>query len=140
MAAGGDPGGILGLLELIEEHRGAIEYDFRTRLHTPLASLPEAMGWDEAIRLIAILRRDPSSMIAAALEGWDHPVSREALILMDLFDLDMSINTDRKKGKPKPHPGRPFKVDGGKRERIGKAAARADVAAILNAHGHALPV
>jgi hypothetical protein len=95
-------------------------------------------------RLVAILRYDPSSAIAAALAGWDHPVSREALILMDLFDLDMQVATAGSKGsKAKPHPGRPYKTETEKTvRRHGNAAgrSRAEVVAILNAHGHALPV
>jgi hypothetical protein len=59
-------------------------------------------------RLVMIMRRDPSSAITAALEGWEHPVSREALILMDLFDLEAVINSGTR--KPKPHNGRPWKV------------------------------
>lgn len=81
-------GGIFGLLDLIEERRGALEYDFRTRFHIDLSTLPDPMGWDEAARLVTILRADPSSMLAAAVEGWDHPVSREVAVLMDLWDLE----------------------------------------------------
>lgn len=54
-----------------------------------------------------MLRADPTSATAAALEGWDHPISREALILMDLFDLEHRVNSTR---KPKPHPMRPWKA------------------------------
>lgn len=78
------------------------------------------MPWDEAVRLGAILRADPSSMLAAALEGWDHPISREALVLMDLFDLEHTVNT---KKPPKPHPGRPWK-DQGKKQRMGNVGRR----------------
>lgn len=46
------------------------------------------MGWDEALRLTKILRADPSSMIAAAEEGWDYPFTREAAILADLWNLE----------------------------------------------------
>ena len=101
------------------------------------------MGWGEAVGLVKILRADPSSMIAAALEGWSHPISREALILMDQFDLDMAAATSGSKGrKPKPHPGRPWKPSDKTVQKHGNTAgrSRAEVVAILNAHGHALPV
>ena len=81
MAGGRERGGIRGLLDLIEEHRAAIEYDFRTRLHLPLSAIPEDVGWDEAIRLIGVLRRDPESLTASSMEGWDYSMSREALLL-----------------------------------------------------------
>lgn len=65
------------------------------------------MTWGEAIRHAHTLASDPSSMIAAALHGWDHPVTREALALMDLFDLQHQIAWAQggKKGpRPKPYP------------------------------------
>lgn len=133
-------GKILGLLDLIEEHRAAIEYDFRSRFHLGLDALAVDIGWGEAIRLVGILRADPSSALAAAMEGWDHPISREALVLMDLFDLDMAVNAGKK--KPQPHPGRPWKSTDRTMQRHGNAGgrSRAEVAQILNAHGHNLPV
>ena len=98
----------------------------------------------EAARLVMILRADPSSMTAAALEGWDHPVSREALIAMDHFDLAMAAATagSRRGPKPKPHPGRPWKSSDRTTKKHGDVAGRtrAEVVAILNAHGHSLPV
>lgn len=142
MAGGGrEPGGILGLLELIEERPTAVAYDWRTRFHMGIEDLPEKMGWGEAVGHVRILRADPSSMIAAAIEGWTHPISREALILMDLYDLDMRVAVGGKKS-PKPHPGRPYSMDVKSRERKGDAGGRskAQVRDILNAHGHNLPV
>ena len=65
------------------------------------------MTWGEAIRDAHTVAADPSSMIAAALHGWDHPVTREALALMDLFDLQHQIAWAQggKKGpRPKPYP------------------------------------
>ena len=138
MAGGREPGGISGLLDLIEEHRGALEYDFRARFHLSLESVPEVVGWGEAVRLIRTLRADPSSGLAASFEGWDHPISREALILMDLFDLEMAVNAGKK--RPQPYP-RPWKQ---KRDvqRFGNTAgrSRAEVVAILNGLGHTIPV
>lgn len=139
MAEGCWLGGIVGLLDLIEEHRPALEYDFRARFHLGLECVPSDVGWGEALRLVRILRADPSSALAASFEGWDHPISREALILMDLFDLDMAVNAGKK--KPKPHPGRPWKQKGDV-QRYGNAGGRTreQVVAILNGMGHNLPV
>lgn len=87
------------------------------------------MEWGEAIRLISLLRRDPTSWVASELEGWDHPISREALILMDLFDLDHKVAAGKK--TPKPHPGRPWKNRSV--QRLGDVAGRTpdEVRAIL---------
>ena len=132
------PGKILGLLDLIEEHRAAVEYDFRSRFHLGLDAITVDVGWGEAIRLVGILRADPSSALAAAMEGWDHPISREALILMDLFDLDMAVNAGKKKPKPYPRPWKQ-KTNVQKHGNVG-GRTRAEIVAILNGVGHNLPV
>ena len=90
-----------------------------------------------------ILRNDPSSQIAAAIEGWDHPITREALALFDVYDVTVAANSDKRK-RPKPHPGRPFKLNAatqGERQR-GDAGGRSreEVIRILNSLGHNLPV
>lgn len=45
------------------------------------------MPLTEAGRLAAILSRDPSTRLCAAVNGWDYPFSREATVLADIFDL-----------------------------------------------------
>lgn len=119
-----EPGGIVALAGLIRAHRGAFEYDWRNRFHLPLTVVGDTMTWGEACRLARLLRGDPSSMLAAAIEGWDHPISREALAALDLFDLMVQVNSDPKKPKPKPHHGRPWKFDDVERTRRGNAAGR----------------
>lgn len=59
------------------------------------------MSWGEAHRLTRILAGDPSSQVCAALSGMDYPVGREAIVLMDLYDLQ---HTSKSKRKPKPYP------------------------------------
>jgi len=68
------------------------------------------MSWAESWRLFKELAIDPSSHIGAALGGYDYPLSREAAILADTFDLVIQINRDPKKPKPKPYP-RPWPED-----------------------------
>lgn len=95
------------------------------------------MEWGEAFRLIQILRADPSSMIAAAAEGWEYPMPREAAILADLYDLEHA-KAGAKNRVPYP---RPWKQKGDVRK-FGSTGGRtrAEVVEILNAHGHNLPV
>lgn len=133
-----EPGGIAALLELIEEHRGALEYDWRARFHLPLTVIGESMTFGEALRLIKLLRADTTSQIAAACEGWDFPTTREHLAILDLFDINVLANSDPKKGKPKPHSGRPMKIDDRMKSRRGNAAGRSpeQVRAILAEYGH----
>lgn len=59
------------------------------------------MTWGEAIRLTFVLAADPSTAIGAALAGWSHPTPREAIVLMDLYDLQ---HTSKSKRTPKPYP------------------------------------
>lgn len=92
-------------------------------------------------RLVTVLRKDPSSAIAATLEGWEYPVSREALILMDHYDLDRELNRDRKKGKAYRYP-RPYETDDRERTRHGNAAgqSQAEVIGRLRGRGQDAPV
>lgn len=65
------------------------------------------MSWGEAVRLTQRLAVDPSSHVGASLAGWDHPVSHDALTMMNLFDLTHQIawaQGGRKGSKPKPYP------------------------------------
>jgi hypothetical protein len=78
------------------------------------------MTWGEAARIIGILTADPSSALAASVAGWAHPISREALALYDIFDLEHMVNS---KKRPMPHPGRPGGSPDEKKQR-GNAAGR----------------
>ena len=118
-------GGILGLLDLIDEHRGALDYDFRARfpgLSNGVASMPDEVGWDEGIRLVRILGGDPSSQIAAAMNEWPHPVSHTDVILMDLWDMTAAAAHAGSKKQPPKYP-RVWKVKGDTFRR-GNAAGR----------------
>lgn len=66
-----------------------------------------------------VIRADPSSALAAAVEGWDHPVSREAAVLMDLWDLTAAATGTRRP----PRYERPWKA-ALETERHGNAAGR----------------
>ena len=128
-------GGTAGLLGLIKRDRGAVEYDLRQRFGLGLRDVGERITLAELARLVAILRNDPSSMIAASIEGWNYPMSREAAIFADLYDLQYA-KTGAKKRIQYP---RPWKRDKNT-QRYGNTGGRtrAEVIAILNAHGHAL--
>lgn len=132
---GRERGGIGELVGLSDAHPAAFAYDWRTRFGMPFAAVGLDMSWHEAVLLFQAMRSDPSSHIAAALEGWMNPISREALLLMDQFDLDHQIAAGKQ--KPKPHPGRPFAMDKNK-TRKGNAAGRsaAEMKAILADFGH----
>jgi hypothetical protein len=121
----GRPPFLLTLLGLIERHRGAFDYDWRTRFHLGVDEMPARMGWAEAWRLVQALVVDPSSHVAAAVNGWDFPTTREALTLADLYDAYASATFKKPKRYPRPWADKDVK-------RIGKTSLpQAQVRAIL---------
>jgi hypothetical protein len=97
------------------------------------------MSWDEAWHLMQGLLTDPTSRLAAAHAGWEHPMSREAMVLADLWDLTVAANTDSKKrGRAKTYP-RPFKRKGTGSTRSAKpTVSQAEIDAALRARGYTL--
>lgn len=96
---------LLTLLAAVAEHRAAFEYDWRARFGIPFSDVERGrMTLGEAIRLFHVLRADPTSQVAAAMEGWAHPFSREAMALADLYDLTHAVAAQGKRTKPYPRP------------------------------------
>jgi hypothetical protein len=70
-----------------------------------LSAVPADVGWDEAVRLVRVMRADPSSAMAAALAGWDYPQTTEATVLKQLYDMTRIASGDKKwDGYPQPWP------------------------------------
>lgn len=96
------------------------------------------MEWGEAIRLVRILRSDPSSQLAASIEGWDYPLERLGWMIADLLDVQGSSKAG-KKWKTYPRPIKPKsaieRITG---ETVGMT--RAETIERLRALGHNLPV
>lgn len=94
------------------------------------------MGIHEAWLLVNALMVDPTSHLAAAVAGWKYPMSREALIAADQFDLTVAVNTDKKRrGKSKHYP-RPFERNTTGRRSKAPEADQATIRAALAARGH----
>lgn len=130
-------GKIRALVDLTSRHRTAFAYDWRTRFGLPLSALYDGrMTWAEAWDLTAALGDDPTSHVGAALAGWQHPFSHEALILADLYDLTLSANTDRaKRARIRPYP-RPFETNRDREKSRRPNVSQAVVRATLAAMGH----
>lgn len=90
------------------------------------------MSWGEAVRLTKVLAADSSSQVGAALSGWDSPVPRDALILMDLFDLTHEIAWAQGGGKGR----RPAAYPRPKVRALRDARREAAVERRLRAMGH----
>ncbi len=61
------------------------------------------LDYYEAILLISVLMRDPSSWLQAADSEWKYPVTQEWMVLKNTYDLHAAINS-KKKAKPYPTP------------------------------------
>lgn len=59
------------------------------------------VSWLEAVYLVSVLMRDPSSWLCAARSEWEFPASREFMVAAHSYDLTARINS---KQKPKPYP------------------------------------
>ena len=120
-------GGIVWLRELIEEHPSAFAYDFRSRFGVSFHKIGRGISYGEAYLLTAQLLKDPSSAVFAAANEWDFALSREGLMLADLFDLLHQANSSKKIRNRYP---RPFKQGA---KRFGKTNRTvADVKKILS--------
>lgn len=132
------PGKIRAVLRLLEDHPAEITYDWRERFGLGAAAIFDGrVSWEEAWMLTRQLLADPTSRLAAAHAGWDHPMSREAMLLADLWDLTVAANTDKKKGRPKPYP-RPFKRKGQSRRSARPTVGQDQIDAALRARGYQL--
>ena len=60
------------------------------------------MGWAEGYRLLRILVEDPSSQVAAAINGWAYATTREALTIADLYDAYGAATFKKPKRYPRP--------------------------------------
>lgn len=91
------------------------------------------MPYGEALHLLSALSVDPSSHVAAALNGWPHPLSREGFVLLDLFDLTNLWRTGKRGGE---HPGRPKAP----RRKLRPTVSQETAIAALRAAGHTKPL
>jgi hypothetical protein len=114
LVPGGDAGGIFQLLGLIEEHPVAVARDFGEKFGRQVSELGLTLEWGTAVLWVRSLMADPTSWLQAALAGWAHPTSWEALASYDLFDLWADASSK--------HP-RPW--DKAKRSRLTAGEARA---------------
>jgi hypothetical protein len=94
------------------------------------------MGWSEAWRLTRQLLTDTSSHVAVAMLGWQHPLSRDGLILADLWDLTAAVAPLKRRPKPYPRPSDPAPTRMGDASKHSQRAIRAALAA--RGHGRVL--
>lgn len=117
-------GGIIAVLQILEDYKPAFTYDFRARFGLGLDALGDTVPWSEVISLVAVLLRDPTSWLQTAKNEWQHPISYDWTISAATYDLLAQVNSKR---KPKPWP-RPWGDSGTVRK---GTKVRRDARAIL---------
>ena len=125
MDTGCPTGGIIAVLQILEDYKHAFTYDFRARFGLGLSDLGDKVPWPEVVSLVSVLLSDPTSWLQAAKAKWQHPISYEWTLAASTYDLLAQVNS-RRKPKPWPRPwGDPNKVRKGTKP-------RRDARAILN--------
>ncbi len=110
-------GGIQELGQLIASRPVEVAADFRDLFSVGLSEVPPG----EAVLLVRALMRDPRSRLHAGEAGWDYPISREWLLLADLWDLQLQKAVRRGQFKPYPRPFGKQKLGGRRRRSVSEA-------------------
>lgn len=95
--AGGPPGGILRLLDVVEEHRAALRFDFRDRLGLSLDDLGDTVRYGEAVALVLGLLETQGTRAHAAARDWAYPLTHDEHMLQLLVELYAAVHRDPKK-------------------------------------------
>lgn len=95
----GAPGGILGLLDFIEEHRTALTWDFRRYLNLSLDEIGETVSWGEVRALIVELTKETGSHLVAEMSGLARALSWGDLAGVLLSEAYLNVHRDPKKNR-----------------------------------------
>lgn len=90
------PGGSAALLELIEEHRAALRFDFRRYFGVSLDDVGLTVPFGEAIDLVNELQREWGSHLSAAIAEWSFPATYGEIV--GAMHLETVLNQFRKEG------------------------------------------
>ena len=112
-------GGILSLVQTIEDHDRALEYDLMTRTGRTLSEYME-MGAAGKVALLSFINYlPPDSELRKAMDPQDefgewHTTMKKNVILADLFDVFVKANTKKgRKAKTYPRPKKRRKIGSG---------------------------
>ncbi len=103
--AGGPAGGILRLLDLVEEHRPSLRFDFRDRFGLSLDDIGTTYTYGEAFDLVDGLRATRGTHTHAAAARWKYPMTRAEISLQTIEISFANVHRD-----VKVHP-QPFTAD-----------------------------
>lgn len=92
-------GGIFWLLDLADAHPAELYADFRSQYGVSFAEVGHSVSYGEAVYLVKALLNNPTSLLNKAHNDWKYPVSYEWMLLAELLDLTIRVNS---KNKTKP--------------------------------------
>lgn len=117
--AGCDRGGILSLVQIIDDHDRALEYDLMTRTGRTLSEYIN-MGAAGMVALLSFINYLPmDSQLRQAMDPQDEvgewsTVKKTNIILADIFDVFVSANTKKgHKAKQYPRPKQKKRIGSG---------------------------
>lgn len=96
---GGDAGGILGLLELIDEHQEAVEFELLIIGHHLAELSTAALSWRDLFVLVRRWQKTPGNAVAAALNSGVEVPSWIEQVLALVYDALQGIAFLLKRGK-----------------------------------------
>lgn len=99
--AGGAPGGIARLLDVVEEHRAALRFDFRDRFGLSLDEVGHGYTFGEACDLVLELLETQGTRSHAAVHQWRYSMSTTDQWLQHLVEMVGATLRDTKK-QPQP--------------------------------------
>ena len=79
------------------EYETAIINDFRMFFNVSAEEVGKSVSYKEALAYLHALKWRTDSWYFVSKTGWKYPMSQEALIAADRYDLEVEINTDPKK-------------------------------------------
>jgi hypothetical protein len=100
-AGGRCAGGSLRLLQLVEEHRPALAFDFRDRIHNSLSAIGDTIAYGEAWDLVTELANEFGTHTHASVHKWEFPARFGELIAVEHAEWTANRYRDREKA-PEP--------------------------------------
>lgn len=127
MDSGGRRGGTIKVLDYVQDHPIELAYDFRHKFNLSIEDIGGTVTLYEAVLLIASLLQQTDSQLQAVVNDWDYAVSREWILLRDIYDAFAQANFKKPTPYPTPWLSENTKKIGGKSKQ-----SKADVLARLN--------
>lgn len=116
MDGGCSAGGIVQLCRVAAEHFTPLAADLRSEFSVSLWDLGSSLTLPELWHLVSALTDDPSSRLYVSIAENKHRVSREWIVLADIYDVLVAANSKRRaKPYPRPWPDATQKRLGGKK-------------------------